>query len=73
MPVDEPQRFCRVIQLNHGVVVKAVLLGKDRGSDMGRERSDLDVVDLKCVVHVGNKKRAPKRPVEVRRRMRAAR
>jgi len=45
-PTDQIRRLCWVIQLNHGVVVKSVLLGKDRSGDVGREWSDLDVVNL---------------------------
>ena len=50
-PTDQTRRFCWVVQLNHGVVVKAVLLGKDRGGDMGREWPHLDGIDQKCVIH----------------------
>jgi hypothetical protein len=49
--MDQPRRFRWVVQLNHGVVIKAVALSKDRGGYVSRKWSDLDVVNLKCVVH----------------------
>lgn len=49
--MDQPRRFCGVVQLNHGVVIKAVALSKDRGGYVSRKWTYLDGIDLKCVIH----------------------
>ena len=49
--MDQPRRFRWVVQLNHGVVIKAVALSKDRGGYVSRKWTHLNRIDQKCVGH----------------------